>query len=316
MVDNCTTGILPSVNSNIENILFSVLYALMSVFICGGNILTIVAVWKTRVLRTIPNMFVVSLAVADLIVGGLVVPMQSMSFVPTLSDIIRTNTYACIIHFEIFNISVSLSIVFMMTIAFDRVLYIGYPFYYQTMVTFNRAKIIIFAGSVISFGFGALPLLSYSMDACSACAMFGKTRFDFELYWNLVSFGIVCVLTSICYGYIFKIARRQRIQCCKDSAPHLMNQIEHDIKLIKIYVLVFGIFFLSWSPNLFVVIVHRFTEYHIPEFVLNITIPISLSNSGLNFLVYSVRNEDFRKAFKKLLLRPSRVVPDNPGCQA
>ncbi|XP_050394972.2 adenosine receptor A2b-like [Patella vulgata] len=207
-------------------------------------------------------------------------------------------------------------IVFMMTIAFDRVLYIGYPFFYQTMVTFNRAKLIIFAGCVLSLGFGALPLLSYSMDACSACAMFGMTIGDFELYGNLVSFGIVCILTSICYGYIFKIARRQRIQCCKDSAPHVMNQIEHDIKLIKIYVLVFGIFFLSWSPNLLVVIVDRFTEYPIPEFVLNITIPISLLNSGLNFLVYSARNEDFRKAFKRLLLRPSRVVPDNPGSQA
>ncbi|KAK6169097.1 hypothetical protein SNE40_020215 [Patella caerulea] len=307
---NCTNFTLPSYGPG-ESVVFASLYLLMGIFICGGNILTIVAVWRTRVLRTIPNMFVVSLAVADLMVGAFVVPIQFLSFIPTLSKEIRENKYDCLFHFMLTYSSVWLSVFFMMVIAFDRVLYIGYPFIYQTMVTVHMAKIIIFSGCVLSLGFGIFPLLAYSWDECSACALFGIMRVDYQLYGNFVSFGIVCFLTSICYGYIFKIARQHRRRFFRDKTSQVMSQIEHDIKLIKIYFLVFGIFFLSWSPNMLVIIVDRFTRYPIPQCIIHLALLLGLLNSGMNFLVYSIRNEDFRKAFKKMLFRHNRIIPDN-----
>ncbi|KAK6174208.1 hypothetical protein SNE40_017527 [Patella caerulea] len=74
MSTNCT-NITTSSPSGLEVIVFPILYIVLCLFICGGNMLTIVAVCKTEVLGTIPNMFVVSLAIADLMIGGLVIPM-------------------------------------------------------------------------------------------------------------------------------------------------------------------------------------------------------------------------------------------------
>ncbi|XP_055958231.1 uncharacterized protein LOC130013562 [Patella vulgata] len=47
-----------------------VIYILLIIFIVGGNILTIIAIWKTEVLRTVANVYVALLAFSDIIAGN------------------------------------------------------------------------------------------------------------------------------------------------------------------------------------------------------------------------------------------------------
>lgn len=50
--------------------------SLICFIVVFGNVLTIVAIWKERYLHTVTNYFVASLAVADCIVGSVVMPFS------------------------------------------------------------------------------------------------------------------------------------------------------------------------------------------------------------------------------------------------
>ncbi|KAK6191931.1 hypothetical protein SNE40_003504 [Patella caerulea] len=176
MSTSCTDIKYP-LPSGVELVAFPILYILLCLFICGGNILTIVAVWKNQLLRITPNMFVVSLAVADLMVGGLVIPMQICRYIPSISESLESSKWFCVIKFVIFSTSAVSSVFSMMAIAFDRALYIGYPFRYQTL---SNPRLVITVGWLLSITLGMTHSYYNNWDSCKFCqpALFFKTEFQ------------------------------------------------------------------------------------------------------------------------------------------
>ena len=63
--------------SSPEFILPTLILAILNVVVIGGNILVVAAVVTSNKLRTVTNTFIVSLAVADLLVGILVLPFST-----------------------------------------------------------------------------------------------------------------------------------------------------------------------------------------------------------------------------------------------
>lgn len=72
---NDTTGnIVDPYRINITDLIFVVLFCLLIIIVIIGNTLVILSVLTTRRLRTVTNLFVTSLAVADWLVGIFVMP--------------------------------------------------------------------------------------------------------------------------------------------------------------------------------------------------------------------------------------------------
>lgn len=69
-----------------RNIVVFVVLAIVNVMVILGNILVIVAVYATAKLRTVTNYLIVSLAVADLLVGVAVLPFSSTFEVSKVSS--------------------------------------------------------------------------------------------------------------------------------------------------------------------------------------------------------------------------------------
>ena len=62
-------------NDEVENIASTILYCFLSLFVILGNVLVVAAFRFNRRLRTINNTFLVGLAVSDLLVGLISIPL-------------------------------------------------------------------------------------------------------------------------------------------------------------------------------------------------------------------------------------------------
>lgn len=79
MPTNANTSALPSdsgLDYELKNPAIGVILALFSAVVVVGNVMVIVAVAKELYLRTVTNYFIVSLAIADVMVGGVVMPFS------------------------------------------------------------------------------------------------------------------------------------------------------------------------------------------------------------------------------------------------
>ena len=72
--NNTTGNIVDPYSINITDLIFVVLFCLLIIIVIIGNTLVILSVLTTRRLRTVTNLFVTSLAVADWLVGIFVMP--------------------------------------------------------------------------------------------------------------------------------------------------------------------------------------------------------------------------------------------------
>ena len=88
---SCQTNIskIPVNLRSLHFIFPTVVLALLNFIVILGNILVIIAVFTTPKLRTVTNTFIVSLAVADLCVGILVLPFSNANEVLKMVSVLR-----------------------------------------------------------------------------------------------------------------------------------------------------------------------------------------------------------------------------------
>ncbi|KAK6171424.1 hypothetical protein SNE40_019617 [Patella caerulea] len=283
-----------------QNYVFITINVVLCIFICSGNVLTIIAVLRTPVLRTVPNMYVTSLAVADFLAGA-VIPLQILIFIPSVKYIINDIKYLCLFRHVTFFVSVSMSVASMVAIAFDRAVYIGYPLRYKQLATTKRTWMVIVCMWISSLVIGTMPLYYNNWKPCIECSIFRVLKMEYQVYIQTSLFVVSCILTACCYGNILRIARQQQRQILEQTAPQCSKpQLAQDLKLVKLFGLVFGVFFICYLPAIVSVTAGHLGVY-VPQMVTNITVPILVLNSGMNFVVYAVKNKDFRRAFVKMI---------------
>ena len=143
---------------SLDFILPTLTLAVLDVFVIVGNLLVVAAVWTTHKLRTVTNNFIVSLAVADFLVGVLVLPFSNANevlrywiFGPLWCNVwLAVDVWLC-----------TASILNLVAISLDRYLAISRPFRYHDLMTPKRGKILVALVWVISFLICFPPLIGW-----------------------------------------------------------------------------------------------------------------------------------------------------------
>ena len=257
----------------------SVLYGIPAVLITSANVLIILVFSRRKLRQKRSNLLLLGLAVVDLLVGSVAVPLL-------IAVNLNSSVYLRSAHFYVDIITGLASIFSLAVISLERMYAVCWPFRHRTLGT----RIYIFATCV--------PWILVIAGTVTA-----ELASERVLTSVLISLSMVMPLIIICilYCVIWKKQRRSSLQ-----HRSVLQEVQEK-KLAKTLLIIIGAFIVTWLPfqvlNIYVTACKYFASCEIsriPAVVFYITVVLRLSNSFVNFLVYSLRMPDFRECLRKM----------------
>ncbi|XP_007260440.3 adenosine receptor A2b [Astyanax mexicanus] len=313
---------------------------IIAVLSIAGNVLVCWAVAINSNLKNATNYFLVSLAVADILVGCLAIP-----FAITISVGLCSDFYGCLFLACFVLVLTQSSIFSLLAVATDRYLAVKIPLRYKELVTGKRAREIITILWILSFIIGLIPFAGWNNknNACirdrNSCGLFqnssssfsdGETLDTYQSFFQschlpcqfenvvdmryMVYFNFFgCVLPPLfimlgIYVKIFTVARKQLRQIELRSSvgngeSHHHGLLQREIRAAKSLSIIVGLFALCWLPVHIINCLTLFTPLVKPDYVMYVAIILSHANSAVNPIIYAYRIREFRNTFRKILSR-------------
>ncbi|NXB12041.1 DRD5 protein, partial [Cnemophilus loriae] len=301
-----------------------------------GNALVCAAVLRFRHLRSkVTNLFVVSLAVSDLLVAVLVMPWRAAS------DVLGFWPFGAFCDLWVaFDITCcTASILHLCLISVERYWAIADPFRHQRRVTQHVAFVTIAVAWLLSLLISFIPVQlqwhkdrelpsreqpgsNGSVEQGSCDPSLSRT---YAISSSLISFYIPVAVMLGTYGRLFRIARRQlrRISSLERAAGHgrsclgsdcpretsLRNSLKKETKVLQTLSIIVGVFVCCWLPFFVLNCLVPFCDAElrgpaalpcVSGTVLSTFTWLGWANSALNPIIYAF-NAEFRRAFASLL---------------
>ncbi|XP_067338664.1 trace amine-associated receptor 1-like [Channa argus] len=274
--------------------------ALMSVVTVCGNLLVIISIIYFKQLHTPTNYLVLSLAVADLLVGILVFPF-SMAF--SLSSCLYHEHLFCKVRGS-FDITLSTcSILNLCCISIDRYYAVCQPLTYRTKINHCVAVIMIIVSWAVSALIGISVIIAGLNDGncqeeCLIDVLMANT------VGPILSFYLPVIIMLCIYLKIFLVAQRQAhsihsTTCAGTKSRATVSKMER--KATKTLATVLGVFLLCWTPFFLCTTFLPLTNNSVPVPVIETLNWLALSNSMLNPFIYAFFYSWFRSAFRMII---------------
>ncbi|NXS90602.1 AA3R protein, partial [Jacana jacana] len=258
-----------------------------------GNILVI---WVVKLNLTFQNTtlyFIVSLALADIAVGVLVIPL---AIVVSLS--VSLHFYSCLFICCLMVVFTNASILSLLAIAIDRYLRVKVPTRYKIITRERRVWWALGLCWTVSLLVGLVPLFGWSKtkprnSEFLSCQFTSVMRMDYMVYfgfflWTLVPLLIMCAL----YVEIFHIVRTKLSQGTTNVRGAFYGQ---EFRTAKSLALVLFLFAISWLPLCIINLISYFyPEWKIPKYLMYLGILLSHTNSVMNPIVYACKIKKFK----------------------
>lgn len=316
----------PDADMNKVYIGIEVVIAVLSI---AGNVLVCWAVSINSTLKNATNYFLVSLAVADILVGCLAIP-----FAIIISIGIDLDFYGCLFLACFVLVLTQSSIFSLLAIAIDRYLAVKIPLRYKELMTGKTSREIIAILWILSFVIGLIPFFGWNLkhEGCAnssswrtnttstgqkallyscklECFFESVVDMHYMVYFNF----FVCVLLPLLimlgiYLKIFTVARKQlrqiELKCVGNGDSQHHGLLQREIRAAKSLSIIVGLFAVCWLPvHILNCLTLFYGELKKPELVMYVAIILSHANSAVNPVIYAYRIQDFRNTFRKILAR-------------
>ncbi|KAH3789431.1 dopamine receptor 1-like [Dreissena polymorpha] len=277
-----------------------------------GNVLVCIAVFTDRRLKRLNNMFIVSLAVADLWVSLMV-----MTFA-TVNDVTgkwRFGRVYCNIWISSDIMGSTASILNLCMISLDRYIHIRDPLKYARWMTWKKVAIAIALVWTISIIMSFIPInvgwhkspgqaeVELPPEQC-----FLEISGTYAIVSSTISFYIPCIVMIGLYCKLYMYARAQVKSINRtlvhnqfgDSRGSGQSSKLSDHKAAVTLGVIMGVFLFCWLP-FFILNLYEAYNKNTPFIVFQILTWLGYFNSCLNPIIYSIFNSEFRSAFKRIL---------------
>lgn len=272
-----------------------VTYAIMAVAIIVNNMAAITVFWNSPLLRKFGNFFLVNLAVADLMVGAIALPMYihliyNTSFLSYNSQNAELKPFQAVhIAFDVF--SGMASVLTLTVISLERIYAIYYPLRYRSL---SKAAYFIILAEVWVLA-GALS------------GMWMLTIFD-VIHQDFFAFSLAIVsFTSLTVMFTAYAALWLKIKLWTRNQNRALGEKERNLAVAIAIVTV--VFLLTWSPFHIMNILINFKASLFDGFpyqVIYLAKFLQYSNSFVNPVIYCFKISEFRRELKSMLTRRKR----------
>ncbi|XP_059212936.1 trace amine-associated receptor 1-like [Centropristis striata] len=248
----------------------------MDILIMCGNLLVIISIIYFKQLHTPTNYLILSLAVADLLVGVVVLPFSTILVVTScwyLKDLLYRYYAVC------------------------------QPLSYRTKMNVRVIVVMILLSWTVSAHFGiGITIQGLNEGQSNRCVLFQQTRT--AIIGIFFAFYLPAIIMFSIYLKVFIVAQRQarsiqNTTCLGKKSGAAVSKSER--KATKTLAVVMGVFLICWTPFFLCITFYPLSNYTIPVPLIETFKWLGWSNSMLNPLVYGFFYHWFRSSFRMII---------------
>ncbi len=238
--NSCFKEIKPKV----EYILLYIFISLLSLFTVFLNLLVIISISHFKQLHTPTNLIILSLAVADLIVGLIVIPFMGIRFIESCWYF--GETFCSLFLFIIFMV-VTASLGNLFFISVDRYIAVSDPLRYTIRVTTDKVVFWIIINWLCCAIYSVIILNDTMFYSEMQNGCYGECRVSFKFEHFITDLIVTFVAPSFVIMSIYvKSSVLQNIR----PRSYILSQVPagHKEKQEKLWGLLLPFFFMCWIP--------------------------------------------------------------------
>jgi hypothetical protein len=322
---------LGEVNYFIERLDLSdtVILILIIIFAIVGNAMVLVATWRERSLHEPNKYFVACLAVADLLVGMILVPLRLYQLVNIENGGI-TSIHLCRFYIWLEVFLETASIYTLTFISFDRYLKISQPLQYKSRMTTSTSLKIIFIIWLITATYATLAMFPYADSPGIFISTTGCVGINSRIFYTFIAvsaFFLPTTIMLVMYTLLFLVTHKRQKMLRNGALGETSNNLNQrsallqDLKVIRMLLVVVGVFLICWGPFFIWFMIYLYnpsvlfynsrslSDVYLKMILHRIVTILPLLNSIFNPLIYACLdqkyNEAFKHLFQRMMCRPS-----------
>ena len=282
----------------------SSIFVLVNLAALVGNLVVCLVFYRSPSLRTVTNYFVISLALTDLLMSVLVMPLVVTS---SIANEWITGQLGCKLMQVCGNALAGISVLTIMLLAVNRYFCVVRPTLY--IYVFSKKRSIAMAVSVwiatifavlVQFVFTGMRFRTFTFQPTICFRDFPST--SSSIAYSTIQILYIVIPSSIivaCYWKIYQTVRRHNTVAAPSSQKKYSAYGVAEKKITRILTTVLVVFYLCWLP---VVVTKVLEAFDIVEktggryYNFHHTFPLFLS-SVTNPIIYVKMSQPFRKEF-------------------
>ena len=316
----------------------------ISVVAFGGNLLVLVAICINHNLRSVSDLFVANLAVADLGQAVVAMPLRIAIFLGEG----QTTLIPCHIVILFTILFGGASNVNILLVSFDRFIAIKWPFKYNVWATLRLFIMTVVLSWFSLVLFAILPLLGWGRAENAAfsptCRFTMTLERDYVITSSILIHGIPLTIIIILYFFILKATfRHSRAIAAQEFSLETNNtsinnysitneemstngeqyeqkaRVDRSLRMrtrsssrrgkgARLIAVLVGVFIILVLPIIVIDLVEFWQGPYTPPVVVSVAVCLIYANSGVNVFVYARWNSEYRRTFRLVFVSLWKLV--------
>jgi len=266
-----------------------------------GNIIVICSINHAKRLYKHGNVFVVNLAIVDLVLTGFYIPTAIPNIIKTQQAF--KGAFCDVTGFLVF-LTCTCSIANLALISLNRYLSILYSSLYAKIFSKKRMLYFAIATWLWSFALGIPILTGWSGirydPKMMLCTWDDEKSKSYNFFATIFAILIPVIVTSVCYALLFRNVRQKRLMTSRSriTSNSMKGPTSKEMSLLRTLAITVLIFVLCWMPYGATILIDPYTVSPLLKKAFGW---IGLTNSCMNFLIYGLMNPVYRRDYIRLM---------------
>ena len=261
-----------------------------------GNCIVVAVYILSPLLRKAQNMFLVNLAIIDIIILIFMFPIALVNSYVGRGWNLRHNQTLCDVAAFFANVVWSISVIAMTNIALNRYITISRPMASKGYFTGPKCLLYIVLSWVYSIIINIMPVFGWGrmvfVQSLLFCTFDPHSSFSYNVFGIFTGYLLPSVVTVFCYVGIFLKVRGSRRQVAAHQGTEVEGVDKVELQLAVQMFIILAVFYITWGPYM---VVLRMSTAKVSVLTQILLTGIMSINSIVNPFVYVHYNKLFRK---------------------